>query len=684
VIPPAAINFQALFESAPGLYLVLTPDLEIVAVSDAYLNATMTQRAVILGRGLFDVFPDNPNDPDADGVSNLRTSLNSVLKNKTAHTMAVQKYDIRRPDGTFEVRYWSPLNKPVLDAESEVTYIIHRVEDVTEFVALQKAQEEKEKITDALLERNREMEIEIFNRSREIKQMNQELEQKVLERTHELLEKEEKFRKTLDHMMEGIQIISHDFRYLYVNDAVVQQGRLPREALVGHTMPECYPGIEKTEFYNILKTSLEEQRFQQLENIFEYPDGSKAYFELSIQPVAEGALIHSVDITERKKAEAEILQLNEALEKKVKERTEKLENALKEISDYKFALDESSIVSIADKEGIIKYVNDNFCQVSGYKPEEVIGKSHRMVNSGYHPASFFEDMWAHISRGEIWKGELKNRAKNGNFYWVHSTIVPFLDAYGVPYQFIAMQKDISARKDIEEQEHERTRQLEAANKELDSFTYSVSHDLRAPLRSVNGFAKILEEDYGQVLDAEGIRLLHIIQQNAKIMGTLIDDLLSFSRLGKKDLQRSKVDMTYIAENAWIEASRIAENHASVKIHQLHPAKADYSLINQVFMNLISNAIKYSSKTEHPEIEIRSEKSSEGIIYSVHDNGVGFDMQYAHKLFGVFQRLHSMEEFEGTGVGLAIVHRIISKHGGKVWAEGKTGAGAVFYFMLPAD
>jgi signal transduction histidine kinase len=186
------IDFKVLFESAPGLYLVLSPELVIVGVNDAYAKATMTKREEITGRHLFDVFPDNPDDHAADGVSNLRSSLNSVLKNKIAHTMAVQKYDIRRPDGAFEERYWSPLNTPVLSYKNEVVYIIHRVEDVTDFIRLQKEQYLKEKIADELRERSREMEIEIYKRSQEIQKLNEELELKVMERTVELeLSKEE-------------------------------------------------------------------------------------------------------------------------------------------------------------------------------------------------------------------------------------------------------------------------------------------------------------------------------------------------------------------------------------------------------------------------------------------------------------------------------------------------------------
>jgi len=229
---------------------------------------------------------------------------------------------------------------------------------------------------------------------------------------------------------------------------------------------------------------------------------------------------------------------------------------------------------------------------------------------------------------------------------------------------------------------ESTSQLQSANLELESFSYSVSHDLRTPLRAVNGYAKILEEDYGDRLDDEGRRMLTVIQDNAKKMGVLIDDLLTFSRLGRKEVKKSVVNMTVLAENALAELNTAHQSEAVVEIGDLHPVIADATLMNQVWLNLLSNAIKYSSNNKKPDIKIGSERKDDELIYSISDNGVGFDMKYAGKLFGVFQRLHSSKEFEGTGVGLALVQRIITKQGGNIWAKGEINKGATFYFSLP--
>ena len=246
------------------------------------------------------------------------------------------------------------------------------------------------------------------------------------------------------------------------------------------------------------------------------------------------------------------------------------------------------------------------------------------------------------------------------------------------------QEIISFNQQLEQKVNSRTIQLEAANQELEAFSYSVSHDLRAPLRAVHGYAQILEEDYNAVLDDEARRLIGVIQQNAKQMGMLIDDLLAFSRLGRKELTKNLVPMTELVESTVADIKKNAPYNAQIIIHPLHTVFADRSLLSQVFINLLSNAIKYSSATEKPVIEVRSYQENEHIIVEVKDNGAGFDNQYVHKLFGVFQRLHSSEEFEGTGVGLALVKRIITKHGGTVWAHGELNKGASFFFSLPEE
>ena len=387
-------DFKKIFESSPALCLVLDPFLKIVAVSDAYLSATMTKRDDILGKGIFEVFPDNPDDREATGTKNLRASLQRVLARKIPDTMAIQKYDIRRPSnegGKFEVHYWSPINCPVLNENDELVYIVHRVEEVTEFIKIKDNKEKNNNQCELI-------EIEIFERNKALKES---------------------------------------------------------------------------------------------------------------------------------------------------------EEALKK-----------------------------------------------------------------------------------------------------------------------------------ANEELESFSYSVSHDLRAPLRAIDGFSKILQEKYQDNMSEDARHYLDMIRESAVDMGHLIDDLLAFSRLGRQEVSNDKISMYELTQSAIYFVKQNGEKRdIDITIEPLPDTNGDWNLLKQAMINLISNACKYTRKVENPMIIIGAKAGSYPIVYYVKDNGVGFNMDYAKKLFGVFQRLHSVEEYEGTGVGLAIVKRIITKHGGSVWAESKEGEGATFYFTL---
>ena len=391
------LQFQSIFESAPGLYIVLKPDLTIMAASDAYLKATMTKREQIIGRGIFEVFPDDPENPGADGVANLRASLKRVLKNGATDTMAVQRFDIRRPDGVFEERYWSTINSPILADDGGVEFMIHRVEDVTEFIRRQSA---LGKAGGGEIDRLGQMEAEIFRSSQEVKTINE--------------------------------------------------------------------------------------------------------------------------------------------------------------------------------------------------------------------------------------------------------------------------------------------QLRTANQELEAFSYSVSHDLRAPLRHIDGFVGLLRKQTTSKLEEKELRYLNVIANSARQMGSLIDDLLVFSRMSRMELRRSNVALNSLVD----EVVRAAQGEAQGRsirwqIPSLPEVEADPPMLRQVWVNLISNAVKYTRTRNPAEIEVGCQDGPDNEwTFFVRDNGVGFDMQYVDKLFGVFQRLHRTDEFEGTGIGLANVRRIIFRHGGQTWAEGKPDGGATFYFSLP--
>jgi PAS domain S-box-containing protein len=237
---------------------------------------------------------------------------------------------------------------------------------------------------------------------------------------------------------------------------------------------------------------------------------------------------------------------------------------------------------------------------------------------------------------------------------------------------------------LEQKVLERTAKLEAANKELEGFSYSVSHDLRAPLRAINGYARILAEDYGSSLDAEGQRLLDIVRSEALRMGRLIDDLLKFSRLGRQQLQIEPTDMTTLAGEVFQDLLiRTPDREVDFSLSPLPWAQGDESLLRQVWVNLLDNALKYTRPRKRAAITVTGSLQGNEATYTVKDNGAGFDMKYADKLFGVFQRLHENHEFEGAGVGLALVQRLIQRHGGRIWAESEVDQGATFHFTLPA-
>ena len=535
--------------------------------------------------------------------------------------------------------------------------------------------------------------------------------------------------------------------------------------------------------------------------------GATIYISLTVSPlknrdgVIVGASKIARDITEQKLADT------------------RLRKNAKEIADYKYALDESSIVAITDQKGIITYVNDNFCRRSQYSREELLGRDHGIINSGFHPASFFHDLWATIAGGKIWKGEIRNRAKDGSHYWVSTTIVPFLDEDGRPYQYVAIRYDITEQKrerelhfktllryqqvaenildglmiddldgkvvfandqflalfglergdidnmvledyvspeyrerlrdrhnrrvagedvpttfeyqgmrkdgtkmwlevrvckvydnnvvigtqsairdvtdrkqaaddiarlnqSLEQKVRDRTAELEIANKELETFSYSIAHDLRSPLHIIQGYVEMLKDNLGGKFDPEKERITGIIVSNARRMGMLIDEILNLARVGRKVLSMRKTDMNALLDNVLAEQMELNPGAIKFTIAALHPAICDSSLIRQVWLNFISNAVKYSRKRDHPSIDVGSEEKDGYIIYSIADNGAGFDMRFSNKLFGVFQRLHKQTEFEGIGVGLALVQRIIVRHGGRVWATSEVNNGATFYFSLP--
>lgn len=302
--PTGDISYRLLFESVPGLYLILLPDLTIVAVSNAYLEATMTKREEILDRNLFDVFPDNPDDPDATGVSNLRASLMIVLETRKSHTMAVQKYDIRQPDGTFAERYWSPLNKPVLDKNGNVLYIIHRVENVTEFVRMKVHQEEQQQITHDLRRRLMDIEIELYSRAQEIQSLNKGLQQQVMDKTDEI-------KSIFERITDSFLALDSNGHFNYMNSRAAAALRMTEEEVLGKTLEDVYaPKIWGSEIREAYEYAISKQDHHCIEV---FSKNSHHWFEIDFYPSASGVSLFFRDITERKRTEEQLRQSHDQL-----------------------------------------------------------------------------------------------------------------------------------------------------------------------------------------------------------------------------------------------------------------------------------------------------------------------------------------------------------------------------------
>jgi PAS domain S-box-containing protein len=382
-----------------------------------------------------------------------------------------------------------------------------------------------------------------------------------------------------------------------------------------------------------------------------------------------------IDITERKKTE-------EALRES--------ERRLSKIID--FAPDATFAIS---KDGEVIAWNRAIEEMTGIRASEILGKgnyeyslpfygerrpilidlvfsSQEEIEGKYHFVKKEEDIliaeadiMVRGSRRVLWGKASSLRDDKGNITGAIESI-----------------RDITERKQAEMDLAERTKQLETANKDLESFSYSIAHDLRAPLRAIDGYARMILKKQGDKFEKDILDKFNVIRSNALLMGQLIDDLLTFSRLGKKHISPTLLDMDALVRDVWEEMQNMnPERNMVLTVNSIPPGYGDRALIIQVYTNLLSNAVKFTKNRDTANIEVGAYSHDNEVVYYVRDNGVGFDMQYYDKLFGVFQRLHSADDFEGTGVGLAIVQRIVHRHGGRVWAEGKINHGSCLYFTL---
>ncbi|WP_176801423.1 sensor histidine kinase [Kriegella aquimaris] len=349
----------------------------------------------------------------------------------------------------------------------------------------------------------------------------------------------------------------------------------------------------------------------------------------------------------------------------------------KEIEQYKVALDSSSLVDITDANGKIISVNDKFCEVSNYDRHELIGKTHKIINSDHHSKEFFADLWGQIKKGEIWAGGIKNRTKEGIFYWVHTAIIPFKNELGEIYQFLTIRQDITKHTTLAVQYEN----LKAKNKEIEQFTYIASHDLQEPLRTVRSMIDILQEQYSAELDDDARMSLNFMTEATDRMSSLIKGLLDYSRIGREK-ELITIDSNETIREITDDLTAIIKRKNTVITTDKLPILKAYGIeIRLLFQNLISNAIKFQKEGATPRIHISAKEDTNYFKFSVKDNGIGISEEDSRNVFAIFNQLNKRDAYEGTGIGLAHCEKIVHLHGGQIWVDSKENEGSTFYFTI---
>lgn len=354
---------------------------------------------------------------------------------------------------------------------------------------------------------------------------------------------------------------------------------------------------------------------------------------------------------------------------------------MKELEDYKYALDESAIVAITDQKGIIIHANDNFCEISKFKREELIGQDHRIINSGYHPKEFIRDLWVTIANGKIWRGEMKNKAKDGSVYWVDTTIVPFLDEQNKPYRYVAIRADITQRKKVEEELVKYSSALEYQNQQLIDFCYIVSHNLRGPIVNISMLVDYIDQAKDDIKKAEALaNIKPVISQLMEVFDELVE---SIQVQQDTEIISEELDLEKYTEKVLIGfKTQIDKYKARVELNfsEANQVRFPPKYLDSILTNLISNALKYRSPDRKPQIEISSKKQNGDVVLMVSDNGLGIDLKmHKDKIFKIRKTFH--EHPDAKGFGLFMVKTQVEAMGGKIWVESEPDKGSTFFVQF---
>ena len=803
-------NFARLFAASPEILLVLLPDsprFTMVAATEARFEATHTTRDTI-GRGLFEVFPDNPDDRGATGTSNLRSSLERVLTTRAPDTMAVQKYDIRGPDGHFQAKYWSPRNIPVLGEAGEVLYILHRVEDVTDLVRASEMGEE-------LRGRTRAMEVEVLARSRELAASNSELRQanaKLGEldaaKTAFFNNVSHEFRTPLTLMLGPLEECLSDgaeplaakqrlrielahanaLRLLKLVNTLLDFSRLEANRLEAHFAPvdlgtftaeltgmfqsavsgaglrlsiDCPPLSEAVfadrDMWEKIVSNLVSNAFKftshgeiavrlrelpdsvvlevadtgvgipeaELPRIFErfhrVPGTTGRTYEgtgIGLSLVHELTALHggrvSVDSVVGKGTTFRVVlpkgtahlppqALSPAVATPGSGRTAAAHAAEAAHWTAAGAPSPGAASQGAGPRASVLVVDDN-ADLRTYLTE-LLSSQYDVTTAGdgeealqairaHRPDLVVSDvMMPRLDGGALVRALRADpatvslpvillSARAGEEAAVEGIDAGSDDYLVKPFSSRELLARVHTHVELARMRREWVTELERANRELDAFSYSVSHDLRAPLRAIDGFTRKVVADHSAALGDEGRGYLERVRRGVARMTALIDALLELARISRTPLQKDEVDLSALAGEVAADLRAAAPERAvTVEIAPGLRARGDRRLLSVVLVNLIGNAWKFTGRTDGARIDIARHAGAPP-TFVVRDNGAGFDAAHADRLFAPFQRFHQASAFDGTGVGLATVQRVVSRHGGRIWAESAPGQGAAFFFTLP--